>query len=227
MSDWKRFAVWIGVIAWCFFSLAFDVRAQKCTDDDTIQLAQGQITIHKKLGTSNRVTGAVGGFGGPVSVEAGVADGPNQWYYVVDDAPTDSSSWSTSYYMGGPITCTVGGSITKLRVMANSNSTTSGAIVRAVLWKLVGATWTFHECLEIAIPKTGAGWYEGTLLTPLTVANGEVVRVMAGSSDSAVLYFYEGTSGGYFFTRLYDDACSTTAPTWADDYRVALAVYVD
>jgi hypothetical protein len=64
MSDWKRFAVWIGVLAWCFFSLVFDVRA-------------GGVTVHKKLGTAHRVTGDYGGFGGPeASIGGGACTNP-------------------------------------------------------------------------------------------------------------------------------------------------------
>jgi hypothetical protein len=75
MSDTKRLSVIIYVALWCLLSLAFDVRAQGTIDlsplsiytekrcGEPIELAQGQITVHKKLGTSNRVTGSAGGFG--------------------------------------------------------------------------------------------------------------------------------------------------------------------
>lgn len=60
MIDWKRFAVWIWIVTWCFFSLAFDVRAQGTIDlsplpelteqkcGEPVDLAANTIIIKKK-----------------------------------------------------------------------------------------------------------------------------------------------------------------------------------
>ena len=64
MSETKCKLLWLALVIWGITALAFPVRAQ-----ERIDLAHN-VLIQKKLGTSHRVTGAVGGFGGAESVPA-------------------------------------------------------------------------------------------------------------------------------------------------------------
>jgi hypothetical protein len=111
MSDTKRLSVIIYVALWCLLSLAFDVRAQGTIDlspmpiytekrcSDPIELAQGQITVHKKLGTSNRVTGAAGGFGEivPAAGGGGCSASPSVSHITTADYDSTGQSVGNGY----------------------------------------------------------------------------------------------------------------------------------
>jgi hypothetical protein len=122
--------------------------------------------------------------------------------------------------MGDDITCTSAGTITKM----GTKLVTGTFNIKLVLWYNNGGTWTFHECVERA---STSGWADVTLTTPKTVSAGEVVRVMFVANTSSQEYTYKGTSGGFFDTRAYASGCSTTQPTWNNDYQLSVRVYVD
>lgn len=81
MTDTKRILLWLALVIWGIVALAFPVRAQevcpvqftepKCYE--RVELAHA-IPVHKKLGTSHRVTGDYGGFGGGVPAAAPAGD---------------------------------------------------------------------------------------------------------------------------------------------------------
>jgi hypothetical protein len=167
------------------------------------------------------------GRSGAFQAASAAAGGPDTYYYASTSTPAGAGSIGANWFQGNNITCTSGGSITKIGAYLRPNTGT-GRTVRISVWKNTGS-WVLHECGDIAIPDSGGSfaWIDFTLIAPLTVSDGQEVRIMYNASDNTVSFGYDGTTGGYWASRVFADGCSSTAPSWTDDYNVAVRAYVD
>lgn len=71
MNDTKRIALLVGLVLWAIFALSVSVRAEELTSPKCGDEVALNIPVQKKMGTSHRVTGSEGGFGGPSGTAAG------------------------------------------------------------------------------------------------------------------------------------------------------------
>jgi hypothetical protein len=133
-----------------------------------------------------------GMFGGAGGGGVAAAGGPNVWYYTTSE--TDAG-----YVVGGlsievdalircQITATVGGSLTKVAFKLAQYSPSCVAVTQVYKSDktlIAGASGS------VAITNNVGTWFEITLATPYTIANGELVYVVLGDSGSG------GSNVGY------------------------------
>lgn len=151
--------------------------------------------------------------------------GPDAWYYssgLADNQFSNSASYTANDIGGDDITITTGGSLTKV---SWRTGTISGSHIKICLTD--SSTNEVLACEEFANTSGAAAWHEGTLTTPLTVTNGQVIKAYAAMESGGTIY-YAATSGGLFTSSYtYANLCSQGTVTSSADYQHALGVYVD
>ena len=155
----------------------------------------------------------------------GTSGGPQVWYYVsglADTAFTNSAGYTAAETGGGFITVTEGGSLTKVRWRTG---TISGANIRICLAD--NTTNSVLSCQNFANTSETAAWHEGTLTTPLTVTNGQVIKAYAAMESGGSIYYAATTGGLYTASYTYTNLCDQTTITSSADYQHARGVWVE
>jgi hypothetical protein len=178
-----------------------------------------------------RAGGITPAFLSSINVPAAGGDGPNLWYYGV--ATAEATHTETTYAAainvgaadccGDDIICTTGGSLTQISI--KQEAALGSTAWKIGIFKLVVATWTLHEQIVTAADVV-AGWNDKTLVTPLTVTNGQTVRVMA-IGNGGLSWRYAGTTNGMYYSSVYATEFVSTPTFETNDYQFGVGAYVD
>jgi hypothetical protein len=169
---------------------------------EPIELAQGQITVHKKLGTSNRVTGAVGGFGGAVPAEAVI---PGEIGTTLDLGTT--TSLSNGYVYFSPYTTTTAGTVRYGHFkVADSNAAT----VCVGLYSSDGAT--NHLLGSGTIADNTVGWINVDAGTTFDIVAATAYRLTVHGSGTVSARKSSVVDSTRYWGNAWPGSCSDEAP---------------
>lgn len=184
MSDTKRILLLIGLVFWCIFALAVSTRAEEFTSPKCGEEVALNIPVHKKLGTSHRVTGDYGGFGGSVP-----AAGGSGWFGMTDTpGATDDSpaEYVACVVMGTPTgtgTCTVSKIAFYHSCSQASYDIQFGfyTVSTGTPNSLVATEETFQD-----IGVLDLGWHEYTLVSPVALTCGTSYYICYNAEASGI-----------------------------------------